>query len=1201
MDWTNEQKQVIVSAGQNLLVSAAAGSGKTAVLVEHILQKIENPAEAVNINELLVVTFTRAAAAEMKERISAGISRRLEKEPENRHLQRQISLLPQARISTIDSFCAWLVKNYFFELDVDPDFQMMEEGEDRLLREEILDALLEDAFAGRNPAFLHLADAFSGIRGDRPLRDLILRCYDLADSEPWPEEWIRSSCDLGIREKEAWQKKLLEDLRSQAAATAAILLENRNEADEQEGLEAYADMFQADLVQAEKLLETEELSTFLEQLGQLAFVRKPTIRKPKDASVRDRLSANRDVLKARLQKMAGAYASCCRDPELEELAASDQKALAELALDFSSRYRQEKARRNLANFADVEHWALALLVHRHDGVSEVTELADEIGRTFREIIIDEYQDSNLVQETILSALSGERRGEPDMFMVGDVKQSIYKFRRARPELFMKKYRDFSYEKGHAPGQKIDLGRNFRSRGAVLDSVNRLFGRLMGEGLGGIEYDGHAALYKGSSYEEPDPPAELLICETENGAEEGKETEARLVARTIRSMTAPDSTFRLWDLEEKCFRRAHYRDFVILLRSMDGWADSLSAVLNEEGIPAYAQLKTGYFSAQEIQVLLHFLRLLDNPLQDIPLMSVLLSPIGGFTAGEAAEMLTVAAEGSLLDRLDAGAQAGICREKWQAFKVFLGKYRELSALLPIHELLELVLQETDYRLILAASPDGKVRMANLDMLRMQAMRFEETSYHGIFQFLRYMDQLKRYEVDFGEGQALSEQDDLVRITTIHKSKGLEYPVVIVAGCGKNFNLMDRNPQMLLHGDLGFACDAVDTEEDIRTPLLYRRFVADRIVEEALGEELRVLYVAMTRAREKLILTGSVRDLEKTMAKVLPAQSEKGPKLSPAALKEASSVLEWLLMASAGQDPPPFVIRVEETEGDEQREETGRGKEASRRDFLLGAAAPAPSGEEKASRWKKWMEYRYPWEASAVHKGVYSVSELKRAARKDGPARREAEQAEDDKALREQALAGEADKEKTESFWKSRFGSGAARGTAMHLAMELIPPSIGADPGRGRDFLDGLVKNGKLSPLQRKMIRPEKIAGFYRSEPGRAALRAETEGKLHREQSFVMRTPLKDVLMILEGQVPDGLPEEEWALVQGIIDAFAETGDGLILWDYKTDSVSPEDGEEVLKSRYAEQLFRYREALEKAFGKPVLKTWIYSFALEKAIML
>ncbi|MCD8076907.1 MAG: helicase-exonuclease AddAB subunit AddA [Lachnospiraceae bacterium] len=1219
VQWTEEQKNVIESRDRNLLVAAAAGSGKTAVLVQHILELVTDPTHPVDVTQLLVVTFTRAAAAEMKERLRARLGELLEEEPWNSHIRRQVSLLDQAHISTIDSFCQWMVKNYFYRLDLDPDFRIPDEGEGKLLREEILDGFFEEG----DEDYLRLMDAFGSGKGDSRVRELVEKLYLFADSAPWPEAWLHSqegSPAAENLENEEWMNDLAEELRETLREYRDILHGAAETCEVEPGLEKYAQMFRLDLQEVEDCLSEKEDLSLLTRLGEIRFSRKPVIPKKVlvDESLKARMSTLRDAIKDGIKRLQGRFAITEGEQAAAWIRASDRDRLALLHLTarFSAAYRQAKRERNLADFADIEHWALNLLVEPgEDGTPVSTPLAAELGDTFREIIVDEYQDSNLVQETILRALSGEDRGHPNMFMVGDVKQSIYKFRMARPELFMEKYKRFSREPVPS-GQKIDLSRNFRSRGRILAETNRLFDQLMGERLGGVDYDERAALYCGAAYPEPDAPVELLLAEQGESGAEPVELEGRLIAARIREILDPENGLQIWEEREQRYRPAQCRDIVILLRSMEGWADPLTAILNQEGIPAFAQLKKGYFAAREVQVLLNFLRILDNPLQDIPLASVLLSPLGHFTQEELARMMAGTGEEELYHRCRQAAQWGRCTEKWNRFEDFLTKYRREAVLRPIHEILEMVLEETDYGLILAAQPGGKVRRANVDMLMERAMAYEKSSYHGIFHFLRYMEKLQRYQVDYGEAQVLSENEDLERITSIHKSKGLEYPIVIVAGVGKGFNLQDARGSVLMHEDLGLACDAVDLERRLVHPTLWKQVVADRIERDAKGEELRVLYVAMTRAKEKLILTGTCGNRESVWDKWIladAAEPGKAGKLPAFLVAQGGSYLDWIAMATRGETPG-FTVSATPAEELATEEAVRLEEQEQRRTEWQDVADSELWDAEFREEFEAICGYAYPWQAVCRRKAAWSVSELKKQTgetREREEVRKRLETGSAAQPFPEERVSADSrNAESTvvsEPVWLGenlsadstfcpRTITGARRGTVYHTVLERMPPEDGADAAKVAAQIARMEEEGILSGEEAAAVKIPAITGFYRSELGRKMIGASGTGRLHREQPFVMAVPLTEVLPPEERE---GIPPEEWVLVQGIIDAFLEEEDGIVLWDYKTDLVPRRGGAEILRTRYRKQLVLYRQALERARNGRVKEMWIYSFTLCRAI--
>ncbi|WP_434311665.1 helicase-exonuclease AddAB subunit AddA [Hominifimenecus sp. rT4P-3] len=1166
--WTSAQQAVIDSRNCNLLVAAAAGSGKTAVLIEHILSRILDEKQPVDMDRLLIVTFTKAAAAEMRERLTRALEEAMEKNPKNFRLERQISLLPHAHISTIDSFCMWVVKNHFPLLDLDPDFRVGEDGELKLLRGDVLDTLLEERYQEQDPDFLSFADAYAGGKNDAALVELILQLYDFSQSAPYPKEWL-DSCRKRYGEensclddfpwaKEAMErgKRKLESLKRQQEQAIAEIQQIPDVA-------AYGPMFLADRELVETLLAPETFSDWARTLSQVKFSRKPSKRGMDEArEVQERLSSLRDFIKAEVETLRKKY--CLDEPEsmFETIRALEKpmNVLIDLTEAFADAYLAAKKERNLAEFSDVSHWALELL----DGPSE---LALSLGKQFDEIAVDEYQDSNLIQERILTAISGIHRGQPNLFFVGDVKQSIYKFRQAKPELFLEKYETYSNE-ADARERKIDLNKNFRTRPCILDAVNHLFFQLMGKELGGIAYNKDAALYPGASYPPDVEPIELLYGECEESTD-SREWEAKIIAGRIRELMDPDTGMQVWDAKRGESRPLQFQDIIILLRTTEGWADEFASLLTAEGIPAVTQEKKGYFSAIEVQVMLNLLKIIDNPCQDIPLAAVLLSPIGGLDEEELA----------MLPKEEGPEQVGFdtslysrCRrwggEKLQKFLKRLDWYRECAVHLPIYELLDLVMEDTSYGLYLSALPLGAMRRANIDMLREKAMEFESTSLHGLFQFNRYMEKAQKYEVDYGPASIRSEQDDLVRITSIHKSKGLEYPVVFVAGLSKPFNLQDARKRVIFHEEGGIASDVIDGKRMVKMPCLYKQALADQTVRETKGEELRILYVALTRAREKLILTASGKSLADAKAKSQMACSFCDPLLPGWFLETANSYLDWVLMALA-RDVHGFLVRNIPMEELIVRETESLGRSQWLRAALESGAIPGTNPELR-EEWESRLTYRYPYEALTRVKSAYSVSELKENRLPEEDRKEKRKRAEESASRHSDEEGGNLD--------------GAERGTAYHKVMEVLSPEDGTDTEKIRAQVERLFPE---RPELVQSIRAEEIAAFYRSELGARTIHAARNKKRQTEHPFVMGIPASELSEKVQG--------DELVLVQGIIDLYLEEEDGLVLIDYKTDSV----GESVLLARYRGQLAYYKMALERAVGKPVKEAWIYSFPLRKAV--
>ena len=931
------------------------------------------------------------------------------------------------------------------------------------------------------------------------------------------------------------------------------------------------------------------------------------------------------------------------EPMLEEV--------VRLTKQFAEEFAAAKRRKNLVDFHDVEHFALQILVDEETEKAKKT--AEEFRDTFEEIMIDEYQDSNEVQETLLRSISREERGENNIFMVGDVKQSIYRFRLARPELFMKKYDSYSLEESTT--QRIDLHKNFRSREEVLTCTNDIFYKIMVRSLGNVEYDAEAALYPGASYPvSADFTPEILLADSNDELLEDTELsdkktlEAKIVAEEIRHLmkTQPVTNKATGEL-----RAARYSDIVILLRSLSGWADSLVEVLNGNGIPAHTVSSTGYFSTVEVQTVLSMLRLLDNPRQDIPMAAVLRSPMAGLTDEELAvlrledgsvpfhEAVLELAEGlyeedgqkeisdSEADRkqgrnADEKTENHIEITAHRKLLKFYKKYKQLRQLVPdtpIHELIEIILRETGYGHYVAAMPAGNRRTANLNMLLEKAAAYEKTSYKGLFHFVRYIDELQKYDVDFGEADMVGENEDVVRIMSIHKSKGLEFPIVIVSGMGKNFNKQDTRSKMVLHPELGIGLDYMDGKKRIKSPTIAKKAIAKQINLENLGEELRVLYVALTRAKEKLILTGTLKDapekLEFFRQQANLSKAADRP-LSYLTREGASGYLDWILPAvlSYGDKYPVRIVEAAELVLDEVENQLEQNEDLTERIEEIEAADTQLVGQLKQR-----FSQRYPYQVDVLRKNKYSVSELKHRAMRE---RFEAEQEETVPAFLEEPVTPTIPLfiQREESVEQETANRGALRGTAVHRVMECYDF---ASEKSVQEQMEAMEKEEKITADMRALVKEQIVADFVSSETGKRMALAQRGGALYREKPFVMGFTEEELENygfgadsntdscenIYEKTDSDQEKEEQkrirheedLTLIQGIIDVFWIEKDGIVLLDYKTDRV--QQAKELI-DRYETQLKLYADALERVFGARKLKVkeiLIYSFSLEKLITL
>lgn len=1264
VSWTTEQQQVIDLRNRNILVSAAAGSGKTAVLVERIVKIITDKNHPVDIDHLLIVTFTNAAAAEMRERIGNAIEKALDEQPGDEHLLRQLTLIHNAQITTIDSFCLYVVRNHFHEIDLEPNFRIGDEGELKLLREDVLGKVLEQNYEEPSEAFSDFVEGYASGRTDAALNEMILQLYEFSRSYPWPEKWLDSFVGIyRIENREEldraeWLAPLTQNIRFVLKDCEQLLKQALAVTQQDDGPDMYEKAVRSDLEKYESL---SKLTSFCELSVALSDIKYDRLASSRgfegDPDKLELVKSLREQAKDVVKKLCKQYFFCSPEMMIEQLERTEPmlEEVVRLTKQFADEFAAAKRRKNLVDFHDVEHFALQILVDEETEKAKKT--AEEFRDTFEEIMIDEYQDSNEVQETLLRSISREERGENNIFMVGDVKQSIYRFRLARPELFMKKYDSYSLEESTT--QRIDLHKNFRSREEVLTCTNDIFYKIMARSLGNVEYDAEAALYPGASYPvSADFIPEILLADSNDELLEDTELtdkktlEAKIVAEEIKHLM---KTQPVTDKAAGTLRAARYSDIVILLRSLSGWADSLVEVLNENGIPAHTVSSTGYFSTVEVQTVLSMLRLLDNPRQDIPMAAVLRSPMAGLTDEELAvlrledgsvpfhEAVLELAEGlyeedgqkeisdseadSEADQkqgrnADGKKEDDIETTAHRKLLKFYKKYRQLRQLVPdtpIHELIEIILSETGYGHYVAAMPAGNRRTANLNMLLEKAAAYEKTSYKGLFHFVRYIDELQKYDVDFGEADMVGENEDVVRIMSIHKSKGLEFPIVIVSGMGKNFNKQDTRSKMVLHPELGIGLDYMDGKKRIKSPTIAKKAIAKQIDLENLGEELRVLYVALTRAKEKLILTGTLKDapekLEFFRQQANLSKAADRP-LSYLTREGASGYLDWILPAvlSYGDKYPVRIVEAAELVLDEVENQLEQNEDLTERIGEIKAADPQLVGQLKQR-----FSQRYPYQVDVLRKNKYSVSELKHRAMRE---KFEAEQEETIPAFLEEPVTP------TIPLFIQRQGSveqetanrGALRGTAVHRVMECYDF---ASEKSVYEQMEAMEKEEKITADMRALVKEQIVADFVSSETGRRMALAQRGGALYREKPFVMGFTEEELENygfgvgsntdscenIYEKTDSDQEKEEQkkvrheedLTLIQGIIDVFWVEKDGIVLLDYKTDRV--QQAKELI-DRYATQLKLYADALERVFAARKLKVkeiLIYSFSLEQLITL
>ena len=1265
--WTEEQKKVITLRDRNILVSAAAGSGKTAVLVQRILSKIMDPLKPVDIDRLLIMTFTRAAAGEMRERIERGLDQALAEDPDNEHLQRQMMLIHTAQITTIDGFCAYVIRNYFHLIGLDPGYRTADEGELKLLQEDVLKELFEDHYAERKADFTAFVECYAPGKTDEGLKEHVLELYNAAMSNPWPEKWLDSCVENYHLDPEKglegtrwfrylWEAadcalKEAEELTETAMKTCQL----------QDGPELYLEALEKDMIlirQLKQLSVKRDYDEIAQNLRNLKFARLSS-KKMEGVSeqLKNLVKALREDAKDNLKELGIRYfyGNLAELTELTEASAPPLEMLVKLTKDFAERFQAKKREKNVLDFSDMEHFALDILLKKEGETYVPSQAARELSEKYDEVLLDEYQDSNLVQEILMQTVSGWVNERKNIFMVGDVKQSIYRFRLARPELFMEKYKSYSLE--DSSEQRIDLHKNFRSRPEVLESVNFIFRQIMGEDLGGITYDKDAALYPGASFPEGESEefvkTEVLLVERDGeelsdvqdyedaGAsgnrremenQTGQELEALAIAQRIKEIVGKE---QIVDKETKEYRPVEYGDIVILLRTAYGWAETFREVLASQGIPVYCTSRTGYFSATEIVTVLNYLKVCDNPLQDIPLMGVLRSPIVGCTSQELAELRIQYPDGLLYESVSAYAGENEILEKeldpdklksellnsnlrtdeknslnikLKGFLSLLEKVRNMAAYTPVHELILYVLKETGYGDYARALPGGEQRFANLTMLVEKAMDYEKTSYRGLFNFVRYIEQLQAYQVDYGEVNLTGAGNTAVEIMTIHKSKGLEFPVVFVAGMGKQFNFQDMNAGLLLHPELGIGADAIIPEKRVIASSLNKQVIRRQLLKESLGEELRVLYVAMTRAKEKLILTGTVGKLEKQMLslsrfldeeeELLPLGTRMKAKnywafVLPALVRHrAMSELLWeygiLMKKQPGiyDDISEFVIKKITVRQMTEKAVLIQAGNQMQEEYLKNWDENKVYDEAVKEEIEKRFSFAYPYKYLEDIPVKVSVSDLKKRSWHD------------ESELEENiSVSAEAQEEEQEApvpafmAEKQEEYKGAARGTAYHRVMECLDYAEADTEEQLRAQLKRLLESQKMTEQEAECIRIRDIRRFVESGLGQRMKKAAMKKHLYREQPFVIQ---RSASMLDDGW------KNETVLVQGIIDAYFMEGDEIVLVDYKTDRVK-RGQEQKLIDLYHVQLEDYARALERMTGKRVKEKIIYSFTLHKEILL
>ncbi|KAB3539257.1 helicase-exonuclease AddAB subunit AddA [Bacillus safensis] len=1216
--WTDDQWEAIVSEGQDILVAAAAGSGKTAVLVERLIRKMTRPEDPVDVDRLLVVTFTNASAVEMKHRITEALEKELAKNPGSLHMRRQLSLMNRANISTLHSFCLQVLRTFYYEIDLDPGFRLADQTEGELLGDEVLDELFEDEYKAGKPAFFELVDRYTSDRHDLDLQWLVKRIYEFSRSHPSPEQWMRAFLSLYDVDAQTKVEQLpfypyiKEDLSLVFRSCLELLERALTLSKEPGGPAPRAENFIDDLEQVNELIRhQDDFEKLYELLPNINFKRLKTCKGDEyDPVLLEKATDARNQAKKHLEKLKDEYFMRSPAQHLKSLAEMKPvvETLVELVIQFGQRFERAKQEKSIVDFSDLEHYCLRILAEQDaEGNLIETEAAKYYQQQFEEVLVDEYQDTNLVQETILKLVSkGEHAAEGNLFMVGDVKQSIYRFRLAEPMLFLTKYKQFTPD-GKETGKRIDLNKNFRSRSDVLDSTNFLFKQLMGETVGEIEYDEQAELKLGASYpESEDTTTEMLLvhldqqeAETDEEREELEtvQLEARVIAKKIRQLV--EQPFQVYDSKQQMTRNLQYRDIVILLRSMP-WAPQMMEELKKQGIPVYANLSSGYFEATEVSVILSLLKVIDNPYQDIPLAAVLRSPIVHLDENEMALIRTSDKKGTYYDAVKAfmsGTHSDhpTCKKLERFFRL-LRKWRDFSMNHSVAELIWEVYRDTQYLDYVGGMPGGKQRQANLRALYDRAKQYEKAAFRGLFRFLRFIERMQERGDDLGAAKTFSETEDVVRMMTIHSSKGLEFPVVFTAGLGRNFNMMDLNQSYLLDKELGFGSKYIHPELRISYATLPLVAMKKKMRKELLSEELRVLYVALTRAKEKLFLVGSVKNQVKALSKWQNAATGEDWLLPDFERYQSKTYLDFIgpalirhqAMSSILEETGdvvlshPSAFTISFTQASDLLKED-MSLEKKQQDEVVQAlmdGLPVEGYGDADEKVAERLSWRYPYLAASQVGTKQSVSEIKRM-----------KEIQDEYSVPSSLRRAHATLYDRPAFMKKKALTAAEQGTAMHTVMQHIPLSSDEplDEIRIDQLLDSLQQRDLLTNEQVQSIDQEGISAFFSTSIGQKLLKADW---VKREVSFSMVLPVKEVYSHIDA-------EGEPVLIQGMIDCLFETDGKLYLLDYKTDRVQGrytgglEAAVPILKKRYETQIALYAQAVERLTNRTLEEKILYFF--------
>lgn len=1247
--WTKEQLEVIESRECNLLVAAAAGSGKTAVLVERIIQMITSRENPIDIDKLLVVTFTNAAASEMRERIGDAIGKALDENPENKHLQNQLVLLNKSSITTIHSFCLDVIKSNFHRINLDPNFRIGDQTECAILKQEAIEEVFEDLYEERDEGFLNLVESYAERGGDKEVQDIILGIYSFAMASPEPKKWLIDSAErFNIDEnfdfsQSIWARAILDTVKIEINGLCLNMERALKEVESIEELETFAEKLSVEYKKIADISQAcnKSWDEAYKKMASMSFENyvKGVKRISKDApsyikESKEKAKTIRDKTKKSLESIVSATFNKDNDSIREEIKYlyNIVKPISSVVLRFEEEYSNKKREKGIIDFNDIEHFALNILTDVDEKGNIVpSDIAVGYRNKFYEIFIDEYQDSNLVQEVLLKAVANTET--PNRFMVGDVKQSIYRFRQAKPELFLQKYNNYNDKKGSSH-RKIMLYKNFRSREEVVDAVNYIFENIMNENIGEIEYTEKERLNLGANFNVDTDEKSIIggateihliqkdnkldddiindkddrINNKENEIEEEEnldniQLEARMVGNIIKDLMKVNEDGKIQKVYDKGidgYRPVEFRDIVILLRATSAWAPVFADELMNMDIPTYADVGVGYFDTIEIKTILSLLQIIDNPMQDIPLISVLKSPIFGFTPEDLIDIRVQSKDKIFYEVLKSTAEydgftdsqnenesefipSEECINKSKDFLIKLKEFKEKSMYMSTDEFIWYLYTRTGYYAYVGALPGGSQRQANLKVLFERAKQFEETSLKGIFNFVNFIEKLKKSSSDMGSAKTLGENANVVRIMSIHKSKGLEFPVVICSAMGKNFNTQDFKKSILYHHNLGYGPQFVDYERRISFPSIAKEALKSKINIENLSEEMRVLYVAFTRAKEKLIITGSTRNIQDSI-KRWSNGIESLDTISQYEILKGKNFLDWImpcvlrhrdlsnLLEEVGLDA---VFNVEHNskwygklwnKNDILVEKKSDEEKESIEEILEKIDVDNPDSDYYSEIEEK-LNYIYPYEFSTRKPATISVTEIKKI--QNNYEEELINTIFEQKVILKKPLFIQNEEEREKI-------SGTERGTIVHLVMEVLDLKNVSSVNDIKSQIRGFVSKGIITEKQASIVNPYKIYKFFASNIGKRMLNAEI---INREKSIYAQVNMKDIYIYekLINNDDKKLYDNESVMLRGIVDAYFEEDNQIVLVDYKTDFVNEENINQIIE-KYKKQLDLYADIIE-----------------------